>query len=114
MKILLVDDDNAIISVVESLKILHKCQAVRAVNGQDALDKLAKEDFDCILLDERMPVMDGETFLLTYTGTTPIIYSSAYGERSPARPVAAIIPKPYDAGFVASEARRICGEGGVP
>src|SRR5262249_46376836 len=30
-----------------------------AVNGQDALDKLATQEFDIVLLDVHMPVMDG-------------------------------------------------------
>ena len=110
MKILLVDDDTFIISVVECLKILHKCQVVRVFNGQQALDRLATgEHFDCIMLDERMPVMTGEEFLLKYDGKVPIIYTTAYSDRTPIRPVAAIVLKPYDAGDIAEEARRICG-----
>jgi CheY-like chemotaxis protein len=30
-----------------------------ATNGQEALDAVRREEFDCILMDQEMPVMDG-------------------------------------------------------
>lgn len=49
-----------------------------AVNGQDAIEKLklGKEEYDLILMDKEMPVMDGPTAtaLLVQMGVTiPII-----------------------------------------
>ena len=32
---------------------------IEAVNGQDAINKLVDENYDCILMDVQMPVMDG-------------------------------------------------------
>lgn len=111
MRVLLVDDNICTqVAVGEFLKLLFKFEVVRAMNGQEALDKIAVEgSFDCIILDERMPVMDGMTFLQKYDGSIPIIYSSAYSE-PPFRPVAAIYPKPYDSRLIGDEIVRICGE----
>ncbi|MFH5882269.1 MAG: response regulator [Candidatus Izemoplasmataceae bacterium] len=61
MKILLVDDDQLItesleiiLSKDESFEIVGKCS-----NGQEALEFTSKQDVDLILMDIRMPVMDG-------------------------------------------------------
>ncbi|NBG86922.1 response regulator transcription factor [Isachenkonia alkalipeptolytica] len=61
MRVLLVDDDSLI---CESLKILLELQGDLEVagtckNGQEALALLEKEDVDVVLMDIRMPVMDG-------------------------------------------------------
>ncbi len=59
-RVLLVDD-NAINRQVIKLFIAGQgCLIVEAVNGQDALNKLAAETFDIVLLDIHMPVMDGK------------------------------------------------------
>ncbi len=55
-----------------------KFTVTEAVNGQDALDKLAGKKVDIIISDVNMPVMDGITFVkkaraLPQTKTTPIL-----------------------------------------
>ncbi|MEE2670192.1 MAG: response regulator transcription factor [Bdellovibrionota bacterium] len=64
MKILIVDDSNAIAMVVsEYIKELG-FEAYHASNGKDAVDMISQDDnFDLILLDWNMPVMDGLSFL---------------------------------------------------
>jgi CheY-like chemotaxis protein len=57
----LVTDDNAInrrviLLLLEPLG----CQITEAANGKEALDQLALKPFDIVLLDVRMPIMDGE------------------------------------------------------
>ncbi len=58
-KILLVEDE--MINQVLALTLLKKegFQVTTACNGKDALTHLDKEDFDAILMDMQMPVLDG-------------------------------------------------------
>jgi signal transduction histidine kinase/CheY-like chemotaxis protein len=58
---LLLTDDNAINrQVVKLLLAPHGLAITEAVNGADALEKLASAPFDIMLLDVHMPVMDGK------------------------------------------------------
>lgn len=64
-KVLLVDDDG-LSNFLSASTIAQTCVVVQlavAENGQAALDLLAKEAFDIILLDIDMPIMDGFEFL---------------------------------------------------
>ncbi len=59
-RVLLTDDNLTNRQVARLLIAPHGCTIVEAVNGQEALDKLAAEPFDLVLLDIHMPVMDGK------------------------------------------------------
>lgn len=65
IKVLLVDDhlfDSVLtMQAMADCRIAHKF--VAASDGQEALDALAKHDFDLILLDIKMPRVDGLEFL---------------------------------------------------
>lgn len=85
-KVLVVDDSNLIHSMYKMVLMRYKCQIVTAVNGQDALDKLAKNpDTDLVLCDINMPILDGLEFvrkvkeLKAYEGL-PIIMVSTEGK----------------------------------
>lgn len=58
-KILLVDDDSRNIFAVGKLLQKNGMEVVTAENGQVAVDKVKVEDFDAVLMDIMMPVMDG-------------------------------------------------------
>jgi CheY-like chemotaxis protein len=58
-RVLLVDDNAVNRNVVKLFMAALGPKITEAVNGQDALDKLATQDFDIVLLDVHMPVMDG-------------------------------------------------------
>lgn len=61
IRILLVEDNefNQIV-VIDIFQDLIKDSTVEiAENGQEALDKLQQADYDCVLMDIQMPVMDG-------------------------------------------------------
>jgi signal transduction histidine kinase/ActR/RegA family two-component response regulator len=59
LRILLTDDNILNRRVVSLFLIPHGCQIIEASNGQEALDKLATQEVDLVLLDVHMPVMDG-------------------------------------------------------
>ena len=62
---LLVVEDNEINQQVASELLGHAGFFVDiAENGQDALEKLYSKDYDCVLMDVQMPVMDGLTATL--------------------------------------------------
>jgi CheY-like chemotaxis protein len=77
-RFLIIDDE---VGILESLEALledagHRVQ--RAVNGRQALGKLAHEAVDVIILDVMMPIMDGPTLLRALradpaTRTIPVI-----------------------------------------
>ncbi len=59
-RILLVEDNQFNQQVaLELLRDIAKAQVVAAGNGRDALDLLARERYDAVLMDVQMPVMDG-------------------------------------------------------
>lgn len=57
-KILIADDDRLIRSILKSFFDEEQI-VMEAVNGQEALDKIKKEDFSLICLDINMPILDG-------------------------------------------------------
>ncbi|HEX7963497.1 MAG TPA: response regulator [Candidatus Saccharimonadales bacterium] len=58
-RILIVEDERPLAHALE-LKLAHEGFQVKvAGDGQQAMDDLEQEDFDVILLDMMMPVMDG-------------------------------------------------------
>jgi signal transduction histidine kinase/AmiR/NasT family two-component response regulator len=59
LKILLVDDNAINRSVARLLLAPSGVIVTEAVNGKDALHRLAEQQFDLVLLDVHMPVMDG-------------------------------------------------------
>lgn len=64
--ILVVDDEQAIRHLVSVALSCEGYQVVVADNGAAALEEVARTDPDLILLDMRMPVMDGREFLQVY------------------------------------------------
>ena len=80
--VLIVDDEkNILLTVSQSLETLH-LEMDTAMNGEDALAKLKGRDFGLILLDLRMPGMDGMEVLRQVRGIRPdirIIIITAYG-----------------------------------
>ena len=83
LKVLHVDDDPMNLRVVQEILGAFGHQAVMACSGKEALDRLAMEAFDVVLLDIHMPGMTGiETIerLRASTGpgaATPVIALTA-------------------------------------
>lgn len=58
-KILVGEDSSVIINLTKNVLAFENYKMTAARNGQQVLDLLAKEDFDLILMDISMPVLDG-------------------------------------------------------
>ncbi|TAK30605.1 MAG: response regulator [Chloroflexota bacterium] len=58
-KLLIVDDDPDILVAIGAVLESHGYQLIKARNGEEALDKLAQEKPDLMILDLLMPRMDG-------------------------------------------------------
>ncbi|MEM7626307.1 MAG: response regulator [Planctomycetota bacterium] len=86
MKVLLVDDSKTMRNIQRGiLTQLGYEQIEEAVDGQDALDKVASFDPELILLDWNMPVKDGITFIKEYRGSgakVPVIMVTTEAEKS--------------------------------
>lgn len=80
-RILIVDDDEAILEFVEMALSDEGYDAMTAVDGAQALELASQTPPDLILLDMRMPVMDGWQFARAYRDTpgphAPIIVMTA-------------------------------------
>lgn len=101
--ILVVDDDETILSTIEFLLVDAGYPVIVASNGKEAL-ACAKQHPPClILLDMKMPIMDGWAFVIAYReqpeSHAPIIMMTAAHEpagRADAIAADAYITKPFN------------------
>ncbi len=106
VKILIVDDETDIISTVQYRLKSCKYDVVTANNGQEGLEKAAKEKPDLILLDINMPVMNGHEMLERLRSrpdlkNIPVIMLTAYSDRTDVSKAAELgisnyVTKPFD------------------
>ena len=64
-RVLVVDDEPINLEIIKETLADENMELVTAANGQEALDQMALDAFDLILLDRMMPVMDGMAVLRT-------------------------------------------------
>jgi DNA-binding response OmpR family regulator len=79
--ILVVDDDEAIRTLLQEELIDEGYKVIIASNARDALKKVEEEALDLVILDIRMPGMDGLEALPRILGLKeglPVILNSAY------------------------------------
>lgn len=80
MQILVIDDDPATVSLVSTILGGAGHAVVSASNGMEALEQLDGGEPDAIVLDLRMPLLDGRGFyreLRARHYTTPVLILSA-------------------------------------
>ncbi len=82
IKILVVDDEVKIREMICKYAAYEGFETKNATNGQEALELALVEDFDCIVMDIMMPVMDGFNACknIKKEKDVPIILLSALGE----------------------------------
>ena len=80
-RILVVDDESSIRRTLKDILEFEKHQVELASNGQEALDFINDEDFDVVLLDIKMPEMDGMEVLekIMQNKDIPVIMISGHG-----------------------------------
>jgi two-component system alkaline phosphatase synthesis response regulator PhoP len=87
-KILIAEDEKDIRELVTfTLSMLAKHQVIQAVNGLDAVEKAKADKPDLILMDGRMPHLDGyqacaQLKEIEETRDIPIVFLSAKGQES--------------------------------
>ena len=81
-KILVCDDDKAIVDAIEIYLKQENYEVIKAYTGTQALDVLSQEDIHLIILDIMMPEMDGlkATVKIREIQNIPIILLSAKSE----------------------------------
>jgi len=62
-KILLIDDSEMVLQILGAMIEDIGYELETASDGMQGLEELSQDDFDCLITDLNMPVMDGYTFI---------------------------------------------------
>jgi len=103
-RVLVVDDEESIRTLIQRLLSKHGFLVETASDGGVALDKLAQEKYDALVLDLMMPRVDGFTVLRQLIATNPdivakTVVATAYPKdvtRRQLDEVCKVIIKPFD------------------
>jgi CheY-like chemotaxis protein len=103
-RVLVVDDEESIRILIQRLLSKHGFMVETASDGGVALDKLAQEKYDALVLDLMMPRVDGFTVLRQLIATNPdivakTVVATAYPKdvtRRQLDEVCRVIIKPFD------------------
>ncbi len=80
-KILLVDDNEEIVEILEDFFTLNNCEVQKAFTGREAIELLDTKDFEVIILDVKLPDINGISLLDTIKEnrpTTSVIMATGY------------------------------------
>jgi PAS domain S-box-containing protein len=110
-KVLIVDDDEVSLQTGERMLQKFGCTVTTAVNGEEALHRLREDEFDLVLMDIQMPVLDGvsasrairDSDTMGRNRRVPIVAMTAYAmsgdkEKFLAAGMDAYVSKPVDMG----------------
>ena len=114
-KILIVDDEELNFELLNEILLDTKAQITRAKNGKEAVELCKKNNFDLVLMDVKMPIMDGFTatsLILENNPTQKIIAQTAYamsGEKEKAIKIgcADFITKPIRSNILLTKINKI-------
>ena len=112
LPILVVDDDDAIRTMVERVLRREQFEVEGARDGFEAIEKLTRNDYGTILLDLMMPRVDGHgvlRFLEENPKPAKVIVMTANlqggSEAAAAEPVFRVLSKPFDISQLISHVR---------
>lgn len=117
-KILVVDDDDAIRTMVERVLRREKYDVECARDGFEAIEKLARNDYGTVLLDLMMPRVDGlgvlrflETRQAEPCPRVIVMTANLQGglATTAAQPVVRVLPKPFDIRELITHVRECIG-----
>ena len=83
-RVLLVEDDKNLSFILKSSleQMIGGYEVISVANGKNGLDMLTKENFDVIVSDVEMPVMDGVTMVQHIRKNHPsFLYKEAFPSR---------------------------------
>lgn len=116
-KILVVDDNLMNLTLAQDLLEMHGHDVATATNGEEAIEKALASPPDLVLMDLRMPVMDGTTAMLRLhqeqaTRDIPVVAltaSAMKGEQARllAKGFNGYIDKPIDLGSFPEQVRAL-------
>lgn len=120
LKVLIVDDQFGIRVLLKELLQEEGYDTYEAANGEQALAVFAEETPDLVLLDMKIPVVNGMDVLKRIkkkTSTTKVVIMTAYGEpdlieEAMASGAVAHFPKPFDVNDVLQSVREILSPSG--
>ncbi len=121
-KLLVVDDDPVIGKSFERVLTRKGYVVVNAANGQEALNKLAAEEYDAVFTDIRMPGMDGLEVAERVRARrpwTPVVIITGYGSdeneaRAKAAGVREFLRKPLSPDMIESSAAAAVATASAP
>jgi DNA-binding NtrC family response regulator len=104
IRILVVDDEPPFLDALSQRLVLRGFEVIKAANGQEALEAARTAEFDLILLDLKMPGMDGKEVLQILKKEhrqTEVIILTGHGSLDSAAECTKLgafgyIPKPYE------------------
>ena len=104
LKILVVDDDRRMVKTICDILRVKGYEALPAYSGEEAVQLVPEEAFDCVLMDIKMPGIDGVEALKMIKGVapdTPVVLMSAYATKEQAEEAklhgaAMVLTKPID------------------
>ncbi|MCX6113233.1 MAG: response regulator [Proteobacteria bacterium] len=83
LRVLIVDDEVDTTERIQSRLVRRGYEVDLAENGQEGIERFGKNEYDVIILDIKMPVMDGIEFLTKIRSASeiPVIILTAYADK---------------------------------
>ena len=105
LRVLLVDDDVQFLEATEYMLKYENYEVITAKNGMEAIKKYAESNPDIVLMDLKMPIMNGYEAFFKIKKDNPdakIVFTSAYAinneefEKAKKSGLVGLMTKPFD------------------